>query len=122
MTVGELANIRHYDADTWFRFDAGQIGAPGAASGDYIKAIALLASLGDWVTVRSHVFTVYGVLRGQEDETLEREDLSPDELIEIQAAVREVRVEDSVRAYVVRLKRPIEETETTATARATTRK
>ncbi len=31
---------------------------------DFIEAVSLMVALGDWVTTRSHVFTVYGVLRG----------------------------------------------------------
>ncbi len=31
---------------------------------DYVEAVAVLVALGDWVTTRSHVFTVYGTLRG----------------------------------------------------------
>ena len=81
LSVGELANVRHWDAtrmgssgpytsttNPWsqFRMDAGVIGRSTAdAREDYIQAVALLVALGDWVTVRSHVFTVYGTLRGE---------------------------------------------------------
>jgi hypothetical protein len=72
MTVGELANVRHVNATTavagnplsYYRTDSGMIGQ------DYVAAIALLASLSDWVTVRSDVFTVYGTLRGEMDEEI----------------------------------------------------
>ncbi|UCF34721.1 MAG: hypothetical protein JSV78_05330, partial [Phycisphaerales bacterium] len=37
----------------------------------YVAAVSKLVALGDWVTVRSHVFTVYGVLRGEEDTNIE---------------------------------------------------
>ncbi len=33
---------------------------------DYIEAVARLVAMSDWVTTRSHVFTVYGVIRGQD--------------------------------------------------------
>lgn len=71
MTVGELANVRHLDATvgaagfSYFRIDGGYLNQPDP---DYVRAIALLASLGDWMTVRSQVFTVYGTLRGESDE------------------------------------------------------
>lgn len=90
MTVGELANVRHelgelanpqplagvynYNRYSWYRTDAGMVstivpnGYP--ADEDYVAAIALLASLSDWVTVRSDVFTVYGTLRGELDEDI----------------------------------------------------
>jgi hypothetical protein len=42
----------------------------GNTDEDFVAAIALLASLSDWVTVRSDVFTVYGALRGEIDEQL----------------------------------------------------
>jgi len=96
LTVGELANVRHLFAAktnpgqplvnpagraSLFRFDNGRVvfnrddldrdGNPGPAydanQDDYILAIGQLASLGDWVTVRSDVFTVYGVVRGEID-------------------------------------------------------
>ena len=44
-----------------------------------MRAIAVLASLSDWVTVRSHVFTIYGTLRGDMDEML-RETMTDAEL------------------------------------------
>ena len=73
LTVGELANVRHTDAsDSQFRIDSGELQAPdppnpNAPGPDYVKAVALLVALGDWVTVRSHVFTTYGTLRGEGD-------------------------------------------------------
>ncbi|UCG88402.1 MAG: hypothetical protein JSW71_07630, partial [Gemmatimonadota bacterium] len=84
MAVGELANVRAADPDDdpdaddpedyrKYRIDSGSLYA-GVNSG-YLKAIAVLACLGDWVTVRSHVFTIYGVLRGQEDETIVHPDV-----------------------------------------------
>ncbi len=67
-TIGELANIRHPDASAdLFRFDLGELRQPEP---DYVKAVAQLVALGDWVTVRSHVFTVYGTLRGELDPDL----------------------------------------------------
>ena len=75
MTVGELANIRHPDkgasvstsvADRRYRIDLGAMDddAPDEEK-RFTNAVALLVALGDWVTVRSHVFTVYGTIRGE---------------------------------------------------------
>jgi len=77
LTVGELANVRHplavpeavtgpgYQAPfmgySAYRMDAGALGSPQA---DYLSAVALLVALSDWVTVRSHVYTVYGSVWG----------------------------------------------------------
>ena len=76
LTVGELANARHPDATvdglgtlpyfSFYRFDGGIIENSGAVREDYLSAVALLVALSDWVTVRSHVFTIYGVLRGEQ--------------------------------------------------------
>ncbi len=63
LSVGELANVRHNLAtNKWLRIDSDEVGSDEP---DYVKAVALLVSLGDWMTVRSHVFTVYGTLRGE---------------------------------------------------------
>lgn len=63
LSVGELADIRHANAaDRYYRIDSKELDQPAP---DYVKAAALLVALGDWVTVRSDVFTVYGVLRGE---------------------------------------------------------
>jgi len=73
MTVGELANVRHLGiADPLYRIDSGVIGVdPNNANiENFVDAVAALVALGDWVTVRSQVFTVYGVLRGEEDQTI----------------------------------------------------
>jgi len=76
LTVGELANIRRgADAinsgpDAVARFDYGLVGSVDAGNPeDYVKAVALLVGLGDWVTTRSHVFTIYGTLRGPDTGT-----------------------------------------------------
>lgn len=67
MSVGEMANARHGSAtnDT-YRMDAGNVGVvdPTVSEPSYLRAIAPLACLGDWMAVRSHVFTVYGSVRG----------------------------------------------------------
>lgn len=49
---------------------------------DYIQAIALMVALGDWATTRSHVFTVYGTLRGDVLEVDDPNDplFSPEEI------------------------------------------
>ncbi len=70
LTVGELANVRHPQPSSAvggfvddFRMDRGTIFlAPN--NSDYVNAVAGLAALSDWVTVKSHVFTVYGAIRG----------------------------------------------------------
>jgi len=72
LTVGELANVRHTSAylnngnSAFYRSDSGAITGDQANpyDGDYVQAIAALVALSDWVTVRSHVFTVYGTVRG----------------------------------------------------------
>jgi hypothetical protein len=84
MTVGELANVRHYGAQTinpplplgfpksFYRIDGGVMGVDpnNANTENFVDAVAALVALGDWVAVRSQVFTVYGVLRGEEDQTI----------------------------------------------------
>ncbi|MFQ5490220.1 MAG: hypothetical protein ACE5GE_05815, partial [Phycisphaerae bacterium] len=63
LTVGELAHVWNIGASTAaYRIDTGKIA--GNPNDDFIEAAALLIALGDWVTTRSHVFTVYGTLRG----------------------------------------------------------
>jgi len=68
LTVGELANVRHPATnDTDVRMDAGAVDpdvTPADPRGRYECAVANLVALDDWVTTRSHVFTVYGVIRG----------------------------------------------------------
>ena len=44
--------------------DVGSISDPPNTTDDYVEAVAVLVTLGDWVSTRSHVFTVYGTLRG----------------------------------------------------------
>jgi hypothetical protein len=84
MTVGELANVRHRGATveppdspetgmvgySKYRMDSGVLDS-AVAQQDYVAAVSKLVALGDWVNVRSHVFTVYGVLRGEEDASIE---------------------------------------------------
>jgi hypothetical protein len=105
ISVGELANIRHDSdgfppgstVDALFRFDSAKI--PMGPTDSYIQAVAALAALGDWVTVRSHVFTIYGVLRGDEDETLEYEGLQGEPLARLRAAdvsSRAIRFQETV--------------------------
>lgn len=81
MSVGELANVRHFGAvqlvpppppgfpTSYYRVDGGLIDANPADNNEenFLDALATLYALSDWVTVRSQVFTVYGVLRGQDD-------------------------------------------------------
>jgi hypothetical protein len=80
MSVGELANVRHPYASrragdpnySDFRVDSGVIDEAAMIknSQNFIAAVAPLVAMGDWVTVRSHVFTVYGVFRGEEDPSI----------------------------------------------------
>lgn len=77
MSVGELANVRHPGSATItvppaapYRIDSGEIDNQPTANRndqDFLAASALLMAMGDWVSVRSHVFTVYGQIRGADD-------------------------------------------------------
>ena len=73
LTVGEIANVRHGQLVPSpsglndYRADYGKVAVNEPDGADYVEAVALLAALGDWVTVRSQVFTVYGVVRGDVD-------------------------------------------------------
>ncbi len=76
LTVGELANVRltrPSDAtlvvtDGFSQMDNGQsYDFPGAGFQNYLFAVAPLVALGDWVTVKGHTFTAYGVLTGHGD-------------------------------------------------------
>jgi len=81
MSVGELANVRHYGAaDALHRFDLGVINTNARDNNteNFVDAAAALVALGDWVTVRSQVFTVYGVLRGEDDPAI----VDPDPLVQ----------------------------------------
>jgi hypothetical protein len=89
--VGELANARHWEVRlvepgpnfmqdpnfvenrySVYRIDGGVVGRRHAhtpdllnyPSEDYVQAVGLLVALGDWVTTRSNVWTIYGTLRG----------------------------------------------------------
>ncbi|MCK4660250.1 MAG: hypothetical protein KAV82_12075, partial [Phycisphaerae bacterium] len=81
LTVGELANVRHWEVElddvqdgtegTLWRIDGGVVGRRYSAgvftnypAEDYVQAVGLLVALGDWVTTRSNVWTIYGTLRG----------------------------------------------------------
>lgn len=78
LTVGELANVRHPSAAlaggnpppaqfagfSYYRLDGGVVGN-STMQEDYLSAVALLVALGDWATVRSDVYTVYGTIWGQ---------------------------------------------------------
>lgn len=82
VSVGELLNVRHPDAYvdpavqpfisppysfsaySAKRMDLGMTSAP-AGQRDYLAAVAKLVAMGDWATVRSHVFTVYASVRGE---------------------------------------------------------
>ena len=73
MSIGELANVRHLGAkDNSYRIDGGLVNAQTDTNNfeNFVAAAAKLIALGDWVSVRSHVFTVYGLLQGERDETI----------------------------------------------------
>jgi hypothetical protein len=55
---------RKYDDPAFAPKDAGGNPLIGYPAEDYVHAVGLLVSLGDWVTTRSNVWTVYGTLRG----------------------------------------------------------
>ncbi len=69
MSIGELANVRHLGATVEYRTDSG-VFDKDIDIRSYVDSIAVLASLGDWLTLRPHVFTVYGTLRGETDQTI----------------------------------------------------
>lgn len=127
LTVGELANIRYDNGRACnggvnngktctainafldcpngtcdainknSRMDSGKVAAT-ADGADYVEAIARIAALGDWVTVRSHVHTIYGVVRGEIDQSitdptnLDREERLQKEDVE----ARSIRFQDTV--------------------------
>jgi hypothetical protein len=73
MSIGELANVRHPGASgAAYRVSADKINADNNDNNtqDFIEAAAVLIALGDWVSVRSQVFTVYGMIRGADDDTI----------------------------------------------------
>ncbi len=79
MTVGELANVRHEVtpgnvtiASTETRLDnqAVNFDPTDNSTQNFIAAAATLIALNDWATVRSHVFTVYGHIRGAENKNI----------------------------------------------------
>jgi hypothetical protein len=64
LTVGELANVSNRFASSGsFQMDNGQEHG-GFVNKNYLFAVAPLVALGDWVTVKGHTFTAYGVVRG----------------------------------------------------------
>jgi hypothetical protein len=71
LTVGELLNVRHPSVNgASVRMDAGAIDQPSDVpitdnKARFEHAIANIVAMDDnWVTTRSHVFTIYGVIRG----------------------------------------------------------
>ena len=83
MTVGEIANVRRATVDpmtnhSLFRGDAGVLDDNAADNNEenFVAAVAPLVALSDWVTVRSQVFTVYGVFRGEEDSSITHSDFT----------------------------------------------
>ena len=100
MSVGELANVRHLGAATitptpppgfpitFHRIDMGVLDeiSDDNNTENFVDAVAGLVALGDWVTVRSQVFTVYGVLRGDEDASI----LDPDPFVQQKRRTQDV--------------------------------
>jgi hypothetical protein len=78
LSVGELANVRNpgtytlgvgytNDIRSAYQFDNGHAFGDGGGvygSRNYLYAVAPIVALSDWVTVKGHTFTAYGVLRG----------------------------------------------------------
>jgi hypothetical protein len=84
MSVGELASVRHPEATrdpttgiSYYRVDGGFV-TGFAADEDFVGAAAILIAMGDWVSVRSNVFTLYGTLRGEIDEDLQETSVEVD--------------------------------------------
>lgn len=79
VTVGELANVRHEVvppnstiASPATRLDQTHVdfNTGNNNTQNFIAAAATLVALNDWATVRSHVFTIYGHIRGAENENI----------------------------------------------------
>jgi len=69
LTVGELANVRAPSVSGGLAWNiSGDHVSTGAERKDnndeFLQAAARLIAMGDWVTTRSDVFTIYGTLRG----------------------------------------------------------
>ncbi len=86
LTVGELFNVRLAASDYTARIDMGALsvvapndtvswdgnsleanvdGLQNARRARYEAAIARMVTMGEWATTKSHVFTIYGTIRGQ---------------------------------------------------------
>ncbi|MGB0716895.1 MAG: hypothetical protein ACPGXK_13515 [Phycisphaerae bacterium] len=68
LTIGELANVRSNDAQNEYRMDNGRVNASSLTvrtASPFLNAAGPLICLGDWMSIRSHVFTVYGTVRGE---------------------------------------------------------
>ncbi len=121
LSVGELLNLRHPAAATTIdpvtgntvsksRIDNYALDRPPGTPlvpPDYVEAIAKVMALGDWVTVRSHVFTVYGTLRGEYWDTAQNHGRSPRDLGEAQDVdSRAIRFQETVDRLPMFLGRP----------------
>ncbi|MCH8251747.1 MAG: hypothetical protein IID36_04775 [Planctomycetes bacterium] len=100
MSVGELANVRHpLASESTYTIDGNAVMNVADKKDGYVKAIAALVALGDWVSVRSQVFTVYGTLRGEMDEEVAENESDPNTRDELRAAdvdSRAVRFQQTV--------------------------
>lgn len=73
LTIGELANVSDVSLMDGRRYcmDSGANSAvanqPGSRLASYVPAVTRLVTLSEWLTTKSHVFTVYGVIRGQHE-------------------------------------------------------
>lgn len=68
LAIGELANVRSGNAQRAYRMDNGRVNPTsqvGRTASPFLNAAGPLICLGDWVSVRSHVFTIYGTVRGE---------------------------------------------------------
>jgi hypothetical protein len=119
MSVGELANVRHLRAEaitpplpagfpkSYYRIDAGFMDVDPANNNteNFVEAVATLVALGDWVTVRSQVFTVYGVLRGQMDPNIVDPVLKEQERIDLDS--RALRFQETIDRLPTFLGEPV---------------
>jgi hypothetical protein len=102
LTVGELANVRHpAPTNPFYDIELQNLSAAAPATPDFLAAVSGLAALGDWVTTRSDVATVYGVVRGAPDQDFAEElaGLSPadrDTLLQQDIDSRAIRFQETL--------------------------
>lgn len=109
MSVGELANVDHDSASPGFGFSIFPAGLnPQRRSKDFVSAASRLMAMGDWMTVRSHVFTVYGLLLGDEDLTIEVENETEQQTLRTQDVLsRAIRFQETLDRLPTYLGEPL---------------